>query len=293
MKKLQALALNTFKEAVRNKVFYLLVVLGIATALSSIIISMLTIGDKVKVLKDVGLAAIDFFSVLIAIFTGINLVYKEIEKKTIYNILSKPISRSTFILGKFLGLALTLLVALVSMTLIFFLFLLLATGHFDYRLFVYFGLLYLELLIITSISILFSSFSTPILSSIFTIALYLIGTVSWTFNQFKDLLRTPIEKTSAYFFYYILPNLDKFNIKNEIVLNMNLNSAEIFSAVLYAVCYTSALLLLAILIFNKSSTHRESYHETRNNRHHFYIDDRTRRAFSVSLRCQSQLCRIA
>ncbi len=251
MKKLQALALNTFKEAVRNKVFYLLVVLGIATALSSIIISMLTIGDKVKVLKDVGLAAIDFFSVLIAIFTGINLVYKEIEKKTIYNILSKPISRSTFILGKFLGLALTLLVALVSMTLIFFLFLLLATGHFDYRLFVYFGLLYLELLIITSISILFSSFSTPILSSIFTIALYLIGTVSWTFNQFKDLLRTPIEKTSAYFFYYILPNLDKFNIKNEIVLNMNLNSAEIFSAVLYAVCYTSALLLLAILIFNK------------------------------------------
>ena len=80
--RLKAIALNTFKEAVRNKVFYLLVVLGIVTALSSIIISMLTIGDKVKVLKDFGLAAIEFFCVLIAIFTGINLVFKEIDKKT-------------------------------------------------------------------------------------------------------------------------------------------------------------------------------------------------------------------
>lgn len=161
MKQLRALALNTFKEAVRNKVFYLLVALGITTALSSIIISMLTIGDKIKVLKDIGLAAIDFFSVLIAIFTGINLVYKEIEKKTIYNILSKPISRSTFIVGKFLGLAFTLLVALLSMAVIFFFFLLLSTGTVDPRMLVYFGLLYLELLVITSISILFPLFPPP------------------------------------------------------------------------------------------------------------------------------------
>jgi ABC-type transport system involved in multi-copper enzyme maturation permease subunit len=249
--KLQAIALNTFKEAVRNKVFYLLVALGVVSALSSIIVSLLTIGDKVRVLKDVGLASIDFFCVLIAIFTGINLVYKEIDKKTIYNILSKPISRSSFIIGKFLGLALTLLVALVSMAIIFYLFLFISTGEMDLNILIYFFLLYLELLIITSISLMFSSFSTPILSSIFTIALYLIGTVSWTFNTFKHHLTQPFEKYAAHFFYYILPNFEKFNLKNEIVMHMQLDGYLVFNAVVYAACYTTALLFLSIIIFNK------------------------------------------
>ncbi len=249
--KLRAIALNTFKEAVRNKVFYLLVVLGIATALSSQIISMLTIGEKVRVLKDVGLAAIDFFCVLIAVFTGINLVYKEIDKKTIYNIISKPISRSIFILGKFLGLALTLLVALVSMVVIFYVYLWLAAGIFDAALLLYFLLLYLELLVITGISLVFSAFSTPILSSIFTISLYLIGHVTWTFNEFKDKLVKPLEKGIAYFFYYLLPNLEKFNIKDAVVMKTGLDSYLIIHALVYGILYTTALLILAILIFNR------------------------------------------
>ncbi|UCH96708.1 MAG: ABC transporter permease subunit [Candidatus Aminicenantes bacterium] len=249
--RLRAIALNTFKEAVRNKVFYLLVVLGVTTALSSQVISMLTIGDRVKVLKDVGLASIDFFCILIAVFTGINLVYKEIDKKTIYNIVSKPISRSSFILGKFLGLALTLLVALVSMAAIFFGFLFISSGAFDARILVYFFLLYLELLVIIGISLVFSSFSTPILSSIFTISLYLVGQVTWTFNEFKHKLVSPLEKAVAHFFYYVLPNLEKFNIKNAVVMKTGLDGYLIINAVIYGICYTSALLILAILIFNK------------------------------------------
>ncbi|MCK4762313.1 MAG: ABC transporter permease [Candidatus Aminicenantes bacterium] len=249
--KIKAIALNTFKEAVRNKVFYLLIVVGILFALSSHIISMLTLGDKIKVLKDVGLASINFFCVLIAIFTGINLVFKEIDKRTIYNIISKPISRSNFILGKFFGLGLTLLVALLSMAVIFFLFLLISTGEFDSRILLYFALLYFELLIISAISILFSSFSTPILSSIFTISLYLIGHVSWTFNEFKHNLIKPLEKAAAYLFYYIMPNLEKLNIKNIIVLDVPIKSDVITASLLYAVCYISAVLILAILIFNK------------------------------------------
>jgi ABC-type transport system involved in multi-copper enzyme maturation permease subunit len=249
--KIKAIALNTFKEAVRNKIFYLLVAFGIFFALSSKLISLLTIGDEVKVLKDVGLAAIHFFSVLAAVFTGINLVYKEIDKRTIYNILSKPISRGHFIIGKFFGLAFTLLVALVSMAAIFFLFLFLSTGEFDHMILVYFGLLYLELLIITAISLLFSSFSTPILSSIFTISLYLIGQVLWTFNMFTQHLKKPIEKFVAYFFYYILPNLDKFNIKDDVVLKTSLAPSHILNAVIYAVVYISAILILAIIIFRR------------------------------------------
>ena len=248
---LKAIALNTFKEAVRNKIFYLLIVFGILSALSSKIVSLLTIGDMEKVLKDVGLASINFFCVLIAVFTGINLVYKEIEKKTIYNIVSKPISRSTFIIGKFFGLAYTLLVALVSMAFIFFFFLFISTGEFDSRILLYFALLYMELLIITAISLLFSSFSTPILSSIFTISLYLIGQVMWTFNLFTRFLKTPFEKIVAYFFYYILPNLDKFNIKHAVVMKTGIDSYQVLNAALYAVVYITAILILTVLIFNK------------------------------------------
>jgi ABC-type transport system involved in multi-copper enzyme maturation permease subunit len=249
--KIIAIALNTFKEAVRNKIFYLLVFFGIFFALSSQLVSLLTIGDRVKVLKDVGLASIHFFSVLTAIFTGINLVYKEIDKKTIYNILSKPISRSSFIIGKFLGLAYTLLVALASMAVIFFLFLLISTGEFDSRIALYFLLLYFELLVITAISLLFSSFTTPILSTIFTITLFLIGHLLWTFNEFKDRLLQPVVKEIAYFFYYLLPNLDKFNIKNAVVVKAQLEPGLVFNSILYAIAYIGALLTLTIIIFSR------------------------------------------
>ncbi len=246
-----AIAVNTFKEAVRNRVFYLLVFVGIFFALSSEFISMLALGDRVKVLKDVGLASIHFFSVLVAIFTGINLVYKEIEKKTIYNILSKPISRASFIIGKFLGLGLTLLVALASMATIFFPFLLIISGTFDAGVAIYFLLLYFELLIITAISLLFSSFSTPILSSIFTITIFLVGHILWTFNQFSQFLVKPVSKVLAYFFYYILPNLDKFNIKNAVVMGNLPTAATIASSIVYAILYIAALLSLSIVIFSR------------------------------------------
>jgi len=249
--KIKAIAVNTFKESVRNKMFYLLVFFGILFALSSKLISFLTLGDAIKVLKDTGLAAINFFCVLIAIFTGINLVYKEIEKKTVFNILSKPVSRDQFIIGKFLGLALTMLTALAAMAGIFFLFVALSGGGFDLKIILYFFMLFLELLVIVAISLLFSSFTTPILSFIFTVSLYLIGHIMWTFNEFKLILHVPFWKYFTQALYYLLPNLDKFNIKNEVVLNTALNPWTIFFSVLYALAYILALLAVTILIFRK------------------------------------------
>ncbi len=249
--RVKAIALNTFKEAVRNKIFYLLVFIGIFFILSGKFVSMLTIGDKIKVLKDVGLASINFISVLIAIFTGINLVYKEIDKKTIYNILSKPIARRDFIIGKFVGLSLTLFVAIFSMFLIFILFLYINSGVLELNLLYYFVMLYMELLIIVSITILFSSFSTPILSTIFTITLYLLGHVLWTFNEFKSLILSKIFKALLYAIYYILPNLEKFNIKNQLVMNQVPDFSLFINSFIYAVIYISAMLFLSIYIFIK------------------------------------------
>ena len=247
----KGIALNTFRESARNKMFYLLVFFGILFALSSKLISFLTLGDSLKVLKDTGLAAINFFCVLIAIFTGINLVYKEIEKRTVYNILSKPVSRDEFIIGKFLGLALTMLVALASMAVIFFFFVALSGGGFDLRIILYFFMLFLELLVIVAISLLFSSFTTPILSFIFTVSLYLIGHVLWTFNEFKTYLAIPLWRTFTHVIYYLLPNLEKFNIKNDVVLGSVLNPWTILFSILYAFAYILAVLAVTILIFRR------------------------------------------
>ncbi|MEN8153073.1 MAG: ABC transporter permease subunit [Acidobacteriota bacterium] len=249
--KIKAIAVNTFKEAVRNKIFYLLIFFGIFFSFSSRIISLLTIGDTSKIIKDIGLASINFFSVLIAVFSGINLVYKEIEKKTVYNILSKPVHRRDFILGKFLGLAFTLSVALTLMAAMFMFFLYVFTGNIDLILLLYFLFLYFELLILISVSILFSSFSTPILSSIFTISIYFIGHFVWTFNEFKYKITGTFEKAFAYFFYYIFPNLEKFNIKNSVVMGEAVKTDVFVSTILYGSFFVSAILTLSIYIFNR------------------------------------------
>jgi len=248
---IKGIAINTFRESARNKMFYLLVFFGILFALSSKLVSFLTLGDAMKVLKDTGLAAINFFCVLIAIFTGINLVYKEIEKKTVFNILSKPVSRDEFIIGKFLGLALTMLTALGAMAVIFFAFIALSGGGFDPGIALYFFMLFLELLIIVALSLLFSSFTTPILSFIFTVSLYLIGQIMWTYNEFRAFITVPLWRKFTQVLYYLLPNLSKFNIKNDVVMGVAFQPWTILFSVLYALAYVLALLALTILIFRR------------------------------------------
>ncbi len=132
--KIYAIAVNTFKEAIRDKIFYSLVFFAGLIIGTSILLSMLTLGEGSKIIADISLAGINFFGVIISIFVGIGLVYKELEKKTIYTIISKPIRRSDFLLGKYLGLALTLLVYLSVMSAIFLAVLYIYTGSLAYRL---------------------------------------------------------------------------------------------------------------------------------------------------------------
>ncbi len=249
--KVITLAINTFKEAARSKVFYLLFFMGVLFAVNAKFISMLTVGNEARVTLELGLSAIQLFITLIAIFTGINLVYKEIDKRTIYNILSKPLNRSHFIFGKFLGLMMTLLVAMLGMGFLFVLFLLLVNAPLTTQLLFFFVLLFCELTIVVAVSLLFSSFTTPILATIFTITFYIIGHILWTYNQFKSLITDPFSQIVAKIIYFILPNLEKFNLKSQVVLQTPLDSSTILISVAYAMCYTSALLFLTLFIFSK------------------------------------------
>ncbi len=251
MKRIFAIARNTFRESVRNRIFYLLIGFGLFFALSSRFISLVTVGDQVRVLKDVGLGAIHFFSILIVIFTGINLIYQEIERRTLFNLLSKPVSRGEFILGKFFGLALTAGVSLGAMAGAFSLFLLIMTGQVEIPLLVSLVLLYEELLIITALALLFSSFTTSILAFLFTVSLTLIGRILWTYNEFQSLLHSAWLRGLSRGLYLLLPNLDKFNIQDAVIVSAPLSPVTVALAMAYGAVYIVALLALTLFLFQR------------------------------------------
>ena len=176
-----AIAVNVFRESVRDKVLYNLVAFAILLIGASYLLGQLTAGQDVKIIKDLGLAATSLFGLFIAIFIGIGLVSKEVERRSIYSLLAKPIHRYQLVLGKYAGLTLTLLVNVAIMAAALYAVLLsMAWGAsaevqrawdapaLDPALLEAVGLILIELMLITAIALFFSTFSTPILSAAFT-----------------------------------------------------------------------------------------------------------------------------
>lgn len=249
--KIQAIASNTFKETVRDRILYLLLFFGVVFIAFSRLLALLTVGDRVKIIKDVGLSSLSLFGALMAIVIGTGLVYKEIDKKTIYTLLSKPIYRYQFILGKFYGLVLTLFLMLLLMSLIFLIVVFLHTFQIEWKMLIAVFFIFLELLLITSVALLFSCFSTPILSSIFSLSFYLIGHVSWGLETLIQKVKPGFGKTVAQILYTFLPDLENFNFKTEVVYNLPIPSNIYISSILYGIFYTLFMLVLAMLVFRR------------------------------------------
>ena len=264
--KVLAIAKNTFKEAVRNRILYLLLIFAILMIGSSRILALLTISAHERVIKDIGLFGINFFGVLIAILVGIGLVYQEIDKKTIYTLVSKPIHRYQFILGKYVGLLITVYVNLIIMTLFFFFMILALKAGFHISLL--YAIIYtaLELAIITALAIVFSSFSNPTMSAIYTLIMFIIGRMNEDILRFAQYLARESVKMIkagqevpafnkflqgfATVICRVLPNLGLYNIRAEVIHSPDkvLISWEPFA---YAFSYSIFLLLIAIFIFQR------------------------------------------
>jgi ABC-type transport system involved in multi-copper enzyme maturation permease subunit len=249
--KIKAIASNTFKEAIRDRILYLLLFFAVISIVFSRLLALLTVGDRVKIIKDVGLASLSLFGALMAILMGTGLVYKEIDKKTIFTLLSKPIRRSQFLIGKFAGLVLTLFVMIFLMSLIFMALLFFHTFKIEGKLFIAIFYIFLELILITSVAILFSCFSTPILSSVFSLSFYLIGHLSWGLETLIKKIRPGFTRTLAQVFYTFLPDLENFNYKTEVVHGLPIPAGSLIFSTLYGIFYTLFILVLAILIFRK------------------------------------------
>jgi ABC-type transport system involved in multi-copper enzyme maturation permease subunit len=248
---IKVIAFNTFKEAVRDRILYLLLFFAALSILVSRILALLTVGDRAKIIKDVGLASISFFGALMAILIGTGLVYKEIEKRTIFTLISKPMRRHEFLLGKFFGLVLTLLVMLVLMSVIFLALVFFHTFTVEWKMLLAILYIFIELILITAVAILFSSFSTPILSSLFSLCFYLIGHFSWSLETLIKKSPAGIFKVLAQIVYTILPDLENFNFKTEVVHGLTIPPQVLLYSAAYGFLYTVFILGLAILVFRR------------------------------------------
>lgn len=245
-----AIALNTFREAIRDRILYSLLVFALAMIAGSLVLSTLSVGGEVKIMKDLGLAAIGLVGTLIAVFIGVGLVHKEIERRTLYTIITKPIRRADFILGKYLGLTLTLAVnvAIMSAGL-----LLLASAMEDrltWELLLPVILTFVKLLVVTAIAVLFSTFSTPTLSAIFTLALVVVGSLAGDLRLFAATFGGPVLQGVVAALYLVLPNLASLDVGAAVVHGRSVPAATAGLAAAYGLAYVVALLAGAVWIFH-------------------------------------------
>lgn len=248
--KVLSIALNTFRENLRDKLLYNLLVFALLMIGSSLLLMRLTLGEFHRLLLDVGLGSVNIFSVLIAIFVGIGLVNKEIEKKTIYTIVSKPVARFEFLLGKYVGLTITLLVNLVIMTAGLLAVLVAQDVPIEAVLFKAVGLILLECMVITAVALLCSTFTSATLSAIFTLATYVIGHLTSDLKTFGAKMD---EGAKAFLngLYYVLPNLERFNLKGHVVHHLDIPVSDVLLIVAYGLTYVAFLLMSASIIFQR------------------------------------------
>ena len=253
------LAMNTFREAIRDKILYVLAFFGMLMIFVSRAIGWVSFGGESKIMTDIGLGAIWMFSGMISIFIGTGMIYKEIDKRTIYTVLAKPAKRWQFIAGKYLGLLLTTFVNLAVLSIIFIGYLLVCGAPVTTALAQALFLTFVEMMVVTAIAIFFSSASTPILSAIFTTIIFFSGQLTKWVVDLGTAMRqvAPWAEKVIYALYLFLPNLHNFNIRSKAVLaageNMGLaiSLEEMISITIYGLAYTLALLLMAHLVFGR------------------------------------------
>ncbi len=249
--RLAGIAVNTFREAVRDKVLVTLLVFALLVMGSAKVIQPLAMGEEAKVIKDLGLSAITLFGVLIAVLVGGRLVYKEVDKRTIYIVLAKPVRRWEFIVGKYLGLMAVLLASMAVMTAGFYIIMLLTGIRLSATLLLAVLMTAFELSVLTAVAIFFSTFVTPIASAVFTFAVYFVGHLTQDLRLLAAMSPSPLVKVVTQVLYYILPNLANFNVRGEVVHDVVLSPQTLAISVLYGLVYTATMLLIAVLVFNR------------------------------------------
>lgn len=247
---IRVITINTFRETVRDKLLYSLIAFAALMIGASLLAGSVSLGQDVRVIQNFSLTALLVFLLLITIFIGTQLVYREIERKTVSLVLSKPVTREAFYLGKFFGLCLTIAVAAAIMGGLFLILLWIKTKTFsaDAVLAVIFTVF--EAWLLTAVGLLFSSFTSPLASAVYTFCLLLIGHSSssiWLIAQKGNTFTKGVLE----FAYYTFPNLEKFNLRNEVVFHLHPDPIQLVTVIGYFIGYTATILFLGMAVFRR------------------------------------------
>jgi Cu-processing system permease protein len=257
VRRVWAIARNTFREAVRNKILYSLLFFALLVIASAMALGQLTLHEELRTTRDVGLYGIDLFGVIIAIFVGVNLLYKELDLKTVYTILPKPLRRWEFVLGKWLGMLLTLAVQMAVMAVVLAGTLVVQGAAFDLPMWKAVWLLYVNVVVVTSVAVLFSAFSSPFLSGFFALGFFALGRsvpdIRALAEKSTPPLRALLEAGTT-----VVPNLHLFYPSGAIIGAQHVSvhgtfvgAPYLLSTTVYGVGYSLVVLVLAMLIFRR------------------------------------------
>jgi Cu-processing system permease protein len=258
-------ALHVFRDSVRDKVLYSIVAFAVMLMAASYLIGQITAGQDLKIIKDLGLAAMSLFGLFIAVFIGVGLVAREIERRSIYAVLAKPVRRHEFIVGKYLGLVGTLVVNLTMMAVPYYLVLaymgwtlperVLAAAPaapLDPRLLLAIAMIACELAVVTALALFWSTFSSSaLLSAALTVGLYVVGQFGADLKSFREAVDSPLAAAAAAALYYLLPNFAMFDIKAQVVHGLPLAPGYVVLTAGYAAAYIGLLLVAAVVIFQR------------------------------------------
>jgi len=265
MRTVGLVALHVFRDSVRDKVLYSIVAFAVLLMAVSYLIGQLTAGEDLKIIKDLGLAAMSLMGLFIAVFIGIGLIAREIDRRSIYAILAKPIRRPELILGKYLGLVGTLFVNLAVMAVAYYLVLAYIGSTMseaalnaapapptDPRLLLAVAMIGLELALVTALALFWSSFSSSaLLSAGLTVGLYVAGQFGSDLKNFEQVVESPAAGFVGRALYYLLPNFAAFDIKTEVVHALPIQPGYLALTAGYAVVYIALLLTASVLIFSR------------------------------------------
>ena len=251
MKTTLTIALNTFRETIRNKVLYNILLVAAVALLLSLSFGDLSIFSRAQVMADFGLATMSLTGLLLAIFIGVGLLGMELANKTVYGVISRPVSRASFIVGKFSGLCATLLINFLAIALVFFLSIRFLGVTLQSTVLYAVLLLGIEMALIVAASIFFSTFTSPTLAAIFTVGFYIAGHLNDLLDIGAEQQNSPVWQFLLKTLHYILPNLEHFNIRTRVVYGLAISDRFVAEATLYGILYTVLLLLLSVLIFSR------------------------------------------
>lgn len=265
MRAIGLVALHVFRDSVRDKVLYSIVAFAVMLIATSYLIGQLTAGQDLKIIKDLGLAAMSLFGLFIAIFIGIGLVAREIDRRSIYAILAKPVPRHHFIVGKYLGLVGTLAVNLTVMAAAYYLVLaymgwtlperVVAAAEappLDPRLLLAIAMIGCELALVTALALFWSTFSSSaLLSAALTAGLYVAGQFGADLKNLQEVVESPVAAGVARGLYYVLPDFAAFDIKAQVVHALPIDTGYVLLTAGYAAAYIGLLLMASVLIFSR------------------------------------------